>query len=99
VGFLGSAGGETLARILIADDRHSMRTALRAMLRMRSRWEICGEARDGREAVEKAVQLQPDDSIPRQLRLSQQSGISLTQVAQNPLGTELAQKPRRSCVT
>ena len=49
-----------MGRILIADDRESMRTALKAMFVMRPHWEICGEAEDGREAVAKATELQPD---------------------------------------
>jgi DNA-binding NarL/FixJ family response regulator len=49
-----------VTRILIADDRESMRTALQAMFVMRPHWEICGEAEDGREAVAKATELQPD---------------------------------------
>jgi DNA-binding NarL/FixJ family response regulator len=49
-----------MARILIADDRELMRNALRAMFVLRPHWEICGEAEDGREAVAKAKELQPD---------------------------------------
>jgi two-component system, NarL family, response regulator NreC len=49
-----------VARILIADDRESMRTALKLLFLMRPDWEICGEAEDGREAVAKAAELQPD---------------------------------------
>jgi two-component system, NarL family, response regulator NreC len=49
-----------MTRILIADDRESMRTALRALIRMRPDWQICGEANDGREVVAKAAELQPD---------------------------------------
>jgi DNA-binding NarL/FixJ family response regulator len=49
-----------MARILIADDRESMRAALRLLFVMRPHWEICGEATDGREAVAKATELQPD---------------------------------------
>jgi len=49
-----------LKRILIADDRESMRIALRALIRMRPDWQICGEANDGREVVAKAAELQPD---------------------------------------
>ena len=49
-----------MARILIADDRESMRTALKALFVMRPNWEICGEASDGDEAVEKAGALKPD---------------------------------------
>jgi DNA-binding NarL/FixJ family response regulator len=49
-----------MARILIADDRESMRDALKLLFVMRPHWEICGEATDGREAVAKASELQPD---------------------------------------
>jgi DNA-binding NarL/FixJ family response regulator len=37
-----------------------MRSALKAIFVLRPHWEICGEATDGREAVSKANQLQPD---------------------------------------
>ena len=49
-----------MARILIAEDRESMRKALRALFRTRPRWDVCGEAEDGSEAVKKAGQLHPD---------------------------------------
>jgi two-component system response regulator NreC len=49
-----------MLRILIADDRESMRTALKTAFRMRPNWEICGEATDGNEVVDKATQLRPD---------------------------------------
>ena len=48
------------ARILIADDSALVRQQLRSLLEMNSDWEVCGEAVDGREAVEKVRQLQPD---------------------------------------
>lgn len=49
-----------MTKILIADDRETMRTAIRALIRMRPDWQICGEANDGREVVAKAAELQPD---------------------------------------
>jgi hypothetical protein len=49
-----------VARILIADDRELMRVALRTLFVLRPNWEICGEAEDGREAITKATELQPD---------------------------------------
>jgi len=45
-----------MAWILIAEDRESMRKALRALSRSRSHWEVCGEAEDGSETVKKAAQ-------------------------------------------
>jgi DNA-binding NarL/FixJ family response regulator len=47
-------------RILIADDHESVLRRVRAMLEADPVWEICGDAVDGREAVEKAAKLQPD---------------------------------------
>ena len=49
-----------MARILIADDRESMRIALKTLFVLRPNWEICGEAEDGREAISKATDLRPD---------------------------------------
>jgi DNA-binding NarL/FixJ family response regulator len=49
-----------MARILIADDRESMRMAVKTVIRMHPGWEVCGEADDGREAVTKALELRPD---------------------------------------
>jgi DNA-binding NarL/FixJ family response regulator len=50
----------SVARILIAEDRESMRTALKAIFVMRPSWVVCGEAQDAKEAVAKATELHPD---------------------------------------
>src|ERR1700739_4876194 len=47
-------------RILIADDREIVRHGIRALLDNHAGWEVCGEATDGRQALEKAVELRPD---------------------------------------
>jgi DNA-binding NarL/FixJ family response regulator len=47
-------------RILVADDHEVVRRGLCALLQGHEGWEICGEATDGREAVDKAKQLKPD---------------------------------------
>src|SRR5580692_8449665 len=47
-------------RILIADDHEVVRRGLAALLQSHEGWEICGDAKDGREAVEKAKLLKPD---------------------------------------
>ena len=52
--------GGSVARILIAEDRGTMRKALRALFLTQPHWEVCGEAEDGSEAIQKASQLQPD---------------------------------------
>lgn len=50
----------TAFRILIADDHEIVRHGVRALLENHAGWEVCGEATDGREAVEKATELRPD---------------------------------------
>jgi DNA-binding NarL/FixJ family response regulator len=52
--------GDVMTRILIADDRQSMRIALKTLFVLRPSWEICGEAEDGREAISMASDLRPD---------------------------------------
>jgi len=47
-------------RILIADDHEFVRQGVRTLLLSRRGWTICGEAVDGRDAIEKAKQLKPD---------------------------------------
>jgi len=47
-------------RILIADDHEIVRRGIRALLENHPGWEVCGEAMDGRDAIEKAAALRPD---------------------------------------
>jgi DNA-binding NarL/FixJ family response regulator len=47
-------------RILVADDHPIFRFGLCSLLSSHKDWEICGEAVDGREAVEKCKRLKPD---------------------------------------
>jgi DNA-binding NarL/FixJ family response regulator len=42
-----------VARIFIVDDNPKLRAHLRGLLESVAEWEICGEAHDGKEAVEK----------------------------------------------
>jgi DNA-binding NarL/FixJ family response regulator len=48
------------ARILIADDQESARKALKALVETCLGWDVCGQAENGREAIEKARELRPD---------------------------------------
>ena len=52
--------GEALLRILIADDHEVARKGIRSLLENHPGWEVCAEARDGREAVEYAGTMKPD---------------------------------------
>jgi len=47
-------------RILIADDHEVVRRGLCTLLQSHEGWEICGEATNGRSAVEMARELKPD---------------------------------------
>ena len=49
-----------MTRILIADDSLPIRCGLRTLVELNSEWQVCGEAVDGADAVEKAHQLAPD---------------------------------------
>src|SRR5579864_3948868 len=47
-------------RILIADDHDVARGGIRALLENHPGWEVCGEAKDGRETVELVAKTKPD---------------------------------------
>jgi DNA-binding NarL/FixJ family response regulator len=49
-----------MKRILIADDNASVRRGLRGVIRDHHDWDVCGEAVDGRDAIEQARELHPD---------------------------------------
>jgi DNA-binding NarL/FixJ family response regulator len=50
-------------RILIADDHELVRRGIRGVLRSRGGWRVVAEAANGREAVEKAIELKPDVAV------------------------------------
>jgi two-component system, NarL family, response regulator NreC len=47
-------------RILIVDDNEMVRRGVRRLLFPQTTWEVCGEAINGTEAVQKARELLPD---------------------------------------
>jgi DNA-binding NarL/FixJ family response regulator len=47
-------------RILVVDDHDIVRQGVCALISAQPTWEICGEARNGREAVKLAGELKPD---------------------------------------
>jgi len=55
------AGGLPMAkRVLIVDDNNEIRLAVRRLLEAHGQFEVCGEAADGKDAIAKADQLNPD---------------------------------------
>ena len=47
-------------RVLVADDHEVVRAGISSLLQSHAGWSVCGEASDGREAVEMAARLKPD---------------------------------------
>src|SRR3954466_8658398 len=65
-------------RILIVDDHEAVRSCLRLLLSS-SEWIICGEARDGLEAVEKARSIRPDLVI-MDISMPRMDGVAATRI-------------------
>ena len=49
-----------MTRILIADDHDVVRSGVRTILETQAGWEVIGEARDGKDAVDQALATRPD---------------------------------------
>ena len=49
-----------MVRILVVDDNPSVRHYLRAVLEQQTAWRVCGEARNGAEALQKVIEAPPD---------------------------------------
>ena len=47
------------ARIIIVDDHLAARTTIRSLLDWHS-FQVCGDAKSGKEAIEKVIELKPD---------------------------------------
>src|SRR5262249_3180720 len=47
-------------RILLADDHEVVRCAIRSLIEAHAEWEVCAEANDGAQAVQRTIELQPD---------------------------------------
>jgi DNA-binding NarL/FixJ family response regulator len=58
-----NALGRGMTRILIADDHEVVRSGLRAILEAHPNWEVVAEAADGKEAVARAIETQPDVAV------------------------------------
>ena len=52
-----------MVRLLLADDHEIVREGLRHILQARSDWQVVAEAADGKEAVRKAIDTNPDVAI------------------------------------
>ncbi len=66
-------------RILIVDDHELVRRGLRSILVTRPEWEICGEAADGSDAIEKARNLKPD-IVLLDITMPQMNGLDAARI-------------------
>jgi DNA-binding NarL/FixJ family response regulator len=48
------------SRVLIVDDHAVVRIGVRTLLSTNPKWEVCGEAADGNQALREIVELAPD---------------------------------------
>lgn len=61
-------------KLLIADDDAAIRRLLGRLIESHEGWIVCGEAQDGREAIDKAAELNPD-VIVLDLAMPQMNGL------------------------
>src|SRR5262245_31268708 len=66
-----------MIRILLADDHNIVRKGLRGTLEEYDGWQVCGEACDGRQAVELARELKPDIAV-LDLAMPEMDGLEAT---------------------
>ncbi len=66
-----------MLRILLADDHELTRSGLRYLLEKHEDWSVCGEASNGRLAVEMAEKLRPDFAI-LDMSMPEMNGLEAT---------------------
>ena len=65
-----------MVRILVVDDNPAVRHYLRALLEQQSAWQVCDEARTGREALER-VEKNPPDMILLDFQMPDLNGLDV----------------------
>ena len=76
-------------RILVVDDHAVVRRGVRSLLESHEGWEVCGEAINGRDAVEQSRQLRPD-VVVMDLSLPELNGLDATrQILKDGPGIEV----------
>jgi DNA-binding NarL/FixJ family response regulator len=65
-----------LVRILVVDDNPAVRHYLRALLEQQSAWQVCDEARTGKEALQR-VEKNPPDMILLDFQMPDLNGLDV----------------------
>jgi PAS domain S-box-containing protein len=71
-------------RVLIVDDHEVVRRGVRSLVLSQNKYEICGEAVDGQDAVEKAQALHPD-VIVMDVTMPRLNGLEATRLLRHAL--------------
>lgn len=66
-------------KIIIADDHTTIRQGVKAVIESQKTWELCGEATDGRSAVELALKFKPDIAV-LDITMPELNGLEATRV-------------------
>jgi len=72
--------------VLVVDDNAAMRSALREVFAREGDFEVCGEAENGRDAIEKAKQLHPA-LIVTDLSMPLMNGLEETRILKKLMPT------------
>lgn len=76
-------------RILIADDHAGLRRSLRSLVLSHMEWDVCGEASDGLQAVERTKELNPD-LVLMDVSMPRMNGIeAASRIHRESPGTEI----------
>jgi DNA-binding NarL/FixJ family response regulator len=73
-------------RILIADDNEMVRSRLAEILSSVTNWEVCGQAINGQDAIQKAAELRPD-LILLDISMPGLSGLETARLLQQKVST------------
>ncbi|NNJ24343.1 response regulator [Alienimonas chondri] len=77
VGSTGLLGPAPTTRVLLVDDHNVVRNSLRLLVEDEADLEVVGEAADGREAVKKALALEPD-VVLMDITMPEMDGVEAT---------------------
>jgi DNA-binding NarL/FixJ family response regulator len=66
-----------MARILVVDDHYAARITIRELLNWHS-FQVCGDAKDGKEAIEKVIELKPD-IVVLDINMPEMNGVKAAQ--------------------